>query len=227
MDVAENLHKIKARIRSAELKYQRTPGSVSLLVVSKTHSAALIREAYEAGQNAFGENYLQEAIEKQEVLSDCDIEWHFIGSIQSNKTKLIAERFDWVHSVNRSKIAKRLSEQRPIDHPPLNICVEINVSHEATKSGASPEELLALVSEISALERLRWRGLMVIPEYHSDFEQQKKIFENVAALQQDLVNKGFKLDTLSMGMTHDFEAGVAAGSTMVRIGTAIFGDRAA
>lgn len=225
MSVAENLREIKARIHRAESQYHRTPDSVFLLAVSKKHSAGLIREAYEAGQTAFGENYFQEAIDKKEALADCAIEWHFIGSIQSNKTKPIAEHFDWVHSVDRLKIAERLSAQRPKTCPPLNVCIEVNISHEATKSGVDSSALLALVSEISALERLTLRGLMVIPEYQADFVQQKKIFDRVAALQYGLIDKGFMLDTLSMGMTHDFEAAIAAGSTIVRIGTGIFGER--
>lgn len=225
MNVSENLRQIKARISDAEKQYARTPGSVNLLAVSKTHPPEKIRKIYDAGQKLFGENYVQEAIGKQKALRDCDIEWHFIGSIQSNKTKLIAEHFNWVHSVNCFKIAKRLSEQRPERLPDLNICIEVNISHEATKSGVRPEELLELVSKISVLNRLRLRGLMVIPKHHVDFQQQKKIFDRIAALQNNLIHKGFTLDTLSMGMSDDFEAAIAAGSTIVRLGTTIFGAR--
>lgn len=225
MDVAENLTHIKARIQKAEKEYSRAPNSVRLLAVSKTHPVELIREAYHAGQRLFGENYLQEVMEKQIALQDYDIEWHFIGSIQSNKTKLIAEYFDWAHSVNRFKTAKRLSEQRTSQRSPLNICIEVNINYEATKSGVQPEKLLPLLEEISALDNLRVRGLMVIPEHKDQFDEQKRIFDNVAALQQSLIEAGFDLDTLSMGMTQDFEAAIAAGSTIVRLGTAIFGVR--
>ena len=225
MDIAENLRRIKKRIHDAETQYHRRPNSVKLLAVSKTQSVAAIQEAYAAGQRMFGENYCQEAIEKQKALYNCDIEWHFIGSIQSNKTKLIAEHFDWVHSVSRFKIAKRLSEQRPVSLPPLSVCIEVNISHEVTKSGVLPEALLSLVCEVSVLKQLRLRGLMVIPEYQEYFKEQRAWFEKVAALQQGLIEKGFNFDALSMGMTHDFEAAIAAGSTIVRLGTAIFGER--
>lgn len=225
MSVAENIDTIKSRIREAEKKYHRDPNSVCILAVSKKHRSELIREAYEAGQSLFAENYVQEAIEKQEVLAGCDIEWHFIGAIQSNKTKLVASHFSWAHSVDRFKIAKRLSEQRPDSMPPLNICIEVNISDEPTKSGVMPEALDALVSQIATLDRVCLRGLMVIPEQQLNFEQQKRIFDKVYALQNQLVDKGFKLDTLSMGMSQDFEAAIAAGSTIVRIGTAIFGER--
>lgn len=225
MDVLDNLKQVKARIANAEKRYNRVSGSVSLLAVSKTFSPEFIRQAYDAGQKSFGENYVQEAFTKQNALKDCPIEWHFIGTIQSNKTKHIAEHFSWVHSVNSFKIAKRLSDQRPEALPALNICIEVNISHEATKSGVKPEELLTLVSQISVLNRLHLRGLMVIPEYRSHFQEQKKIFDEVAALQNDLIHKGFTLDTLSMGMSHDFESAIAAGSTIVRIGTAIFDAR--
>ena len=224
-DIAKNLQRIKARIRRAETHYQRTPGDVKLLAVSKTKTAAAIRQAYNAGQKAFGENYCQEAAEKQKILSDCDIEWHFIGAIQANKTRYIAEHFDWVHGVNRFKVVKRLNAQRPAFLQPLNVCIEVNIDNEATKSGITPEMLLSLISETSGLEKLRLRGLMVIPKYEENVKVQKLLFEKVAALQQDLIDNGFDLDTLSMGMSHDFEAAIAAGSTIIRLGTAIFGAR--
>lgn len=222
MDVASNLENVLGKIRKAEEKYQRPLNSVQLLAVSKTHSDALVRQAYHAGQRAFGESYVQEALEKQEKLSDCEIDWHFVGSIQSNKTRAIAERFNWVHSINRFKIAKRLNEQRPAHLPPLNVFIEVNVSHEATKTGANPDEILPLLIELSTLKKLKVRGLMVIPQFKASFEQQKAIFDRVVSLQECLVDKGFDLDTLSMGMSHDFEAAIAAGSNLVRLGTAIF-----
>lgn len=225
MDVSENLKKVIDKIQQAEQRFQRSKGSVQLLAVSKKKSSEMIRQAYQAGQRLFAENYLQEALEKQGELRDCDIEWHFIGSIQANKTKPIAEHFDWVHSVDRFKIAKRLSDQRPSSMPPINICVEVNISDEHTKSGVSPKEVLSFLSEVSALESVRVRGLMVIPHVQREFELQKQVFDQVASLQKLMIEDGFQLDTLSMGMSQDFEAAIAAGSTMVRIGTAIFGAR--
>lgn len=225
MEVAKQLKQVVDAIRSAEKKYQRELGSVQLLAISKTYSSQHIREAYQAGQAAFGESYLQEALVKQIELADLDIEWHFVGTIQSNKTKLIAEHFSWVHSVNRFKVAKRLDEQRPANLGPLNVCVEVNVSREKTKTGIDPSELMSFAQELSCLRNLRWRGLMVIPEHAEGFLQQKEIFSEVAHLQQQLVAAGFDLDTLSMGMTQDYEAAIAEGSNLVRIGTGIFGSR--
>ncbi len=213
------LSDITYRIRAAEKKCHRAPNSVTLLAVSKNQSIEKIREAYLAGQTQFAENYVQEAIEKQSALSDLQIEWHFIGNIQSNKTKLIATHFDWVHSVNRFEIAKRLNDARDAKHP-LNVCIEVNIDDETTKSGAQSQDILSLAEKIKSLPNLRLRGLMVIPQKnHVD------AFEKTSALQQELIRKGFLLDTLSMGMSADFEAAIAAGSTMVRIGTAIFGER--
>jgi len=225
MNVAENLDRINTQVKQVERQYQRPSNSVRLLAVSKKQSIALIRQAYDAGHTLFGENYVQEALEKQEALKDCDIEWHFIGSIQANKTKLITAHFDWVHSVDRFKIAKRLSEQRPEGRLPLNVCIEVNINAESTKSGVQPEKLLGLISEISVLTNLRIRGLMVIPKHYSDFEHQKAIFEKVSLLQGTLIEAGFDLDTLSMGMSQDFEAAIAAGSTVIRLGEAVFGAR--
>lgn len=225
MGIVENIQKIRSRIRRAEGKYNRPPNSVRLLAVSKSQPASFLRCAYDGGQKAFGENYVQEARAKKSALANCDIEWHFIGSIQTNKTKKIAENFDWVHSVNRSSVARRLQDQRPKAFPPINVCIEVNLSHEGSKSGALPEKLLALATEVSQLDQLRLRGLMLIPPLCDTFSRQKAVFSRLLDLQQDLIEKGFVLDTLSMGMSQDFEAAIAAGSTLVRIGTAIFGAR--
>lgn len=210
---------ITCRIHAAEKKSHRAANSVTLLAVSKNQSIEKIRETYLAGQTRFAENYVQEAIEKQSALSDLIIEWHFIGTIQSNKTKLIATHFDWVHSVNRFDIAKRLNDARDAKRP-LNICIEVNIDDEATKSGAKSQDVFWLAEKIKSLPNLRLRGLMVIPQKnHVD------AFKKTSALQQELIRRGFLLDTLSMGMSADFEAAIAAGSTIVRIGTAIFGER--
>ena len=220
--IAENISTLAERIRSAAQAVQRDPASVGLLAVSKTKPASDLREAYDAGLRDFGENYLQEALGKQVELSDLPLIWHFIGPIQSNKTRAIAENFAWVHSVDRLKIAQRLSEQRPPELPPLNICIQVNVSGEASKSGCSPEDLPALAQAISALPHLRLRGLMAIPEPTDDRDQQNASFAAVSTLQAQL---GLPLDTLSMGMSHDLEAAIAQGATWVRIGTALFGAR--
>ena len=216
-----SLHTILQRIHQAEEKYHRQPGDVSLLAVSKKQSIEKIRDAFLAGQKKFAENYLQEALQKQQELRDLTIEWHFIGTIQSNKTKSIAAHFDWVHSVNRLVIAERLNQQRPAHLNPLNICIEINIDEEESKSGVRPTDVAALAKNIMALKRLTLRGLMVIPEKNNSL----LAFQKTAALQQQLIHDGFPLDTLSMGMSNDFEVAIAAGSTIVRIGTAIFGER--
>jgi PLP dependent protein len=220
--IAENIAKVGVRIREAAQASQRDCGSIGLLAVSKTKPAAAVREAFAAGAQDFGENYLQEALEKQSELSDLPLIWHFIGPIQSNKTKAIAEHFAWVHSVDRLKIAQRLSEQRPAHLPALNICLQVNVSGEASKSGCAPDELAALAHAVTQLTNLRLRGLMTIPEPTDDPIEQRSAFAHLNALQQDL-NLG--LDTLSMGMSHDLEAAIAEGATWVRIGTALFGAR--
>lgn len=197
-----------------------------LLAVSKTKPAAALREAYAAGLRDFGENYLQEALGKQQELADLPLSWHFIGPIQSNKTRAIAEHFAWVHSVDRLKIAQRLSEQRPAELPPLNICIQVNVSGEASKSGCTPADLPDLARAISALPRLQLRGLMAIPEPTEDRAAQEAAFAAVQALNNQLRdNLNLPLDTLSMGMSHDLEAAIAQGATWVRIGTALFGAR--
>ena len=220
--IAGNIAQVEARIRAAALAVQRDVTSIHLLAVSKTKPAAALREAYAAGVRDFGENYLQEARAKQAELADLPLCWHFIGPIQSNKTRDIAEHFAWVHSVDRLKIAQRLSEQRPADLPPLNICIQINVSGEASKSGCTPADLPALAAAIRALPRLKLRGLMAIPEPTEDRAEQDAAFATVRMLQESL-NMG--LDTLSMGMSHDLESAIAQGATWVRIGTALFGAR--
>ncbi len=220
--IASNISTLEQRIRTATLAARRDPASVGLLAVSKTKPSSDLREAYAAGLRDFGENYLQEALSKQAELADLPLCWHFIGPIQSNKTRAIAEHFAWVHSVDRLKIAQRLSEQRPEGLEPLNICIQVNVSGEASKSGCTPEDLPALASAISALPRLKLRGLMAIPEPTEDRDEQEAAFAAVRTLQEQL---GLPLDTLSMGMSHDLEAAIAQGATWVRVGTALFGAR--
>ena len=220
--IAGNIARVEARIRAAALAVQRDVTSIHLLAVSKTKPAGALREAHAAGIRDFGENYLQEARTKQVELADLPLCWHFIGPIQSNKTRDIAEHFAWVHSVDRLKIAQRLSEQRPANLPPLNICIQVNVSGEASKSGCTPADLPALAAAISALPRLKLRGLMAIPEPTEDRAEQDAAFATVRTLQESL-NMG--LDTLSMGMSHDLESAIAQGATWVRIGTALFGAR--
>ncbi|HLV19159.1 MAG TPA: YggS family pyridoxal phosphate-dependent enzyme [Pseudomonas sp.] len=214
--------KVRARIREAAQACGRDPEQVRLLAVSKTHPAAAIRAAYACGQVDFGENYLQEALAKQQELADLPLRWHFIGPIQSNKTRAIATHFDWVHSVDRLKIAQRLAEQRPEELPPLNICLQVNVSGEASKSGCAPEELPALAEAAAQLPRLKLRGLMAIPEPTDDVAAQRAAFARLRELQAGLP---YELDTLSMGMSHDLESAIAEGATWVRIGTAVFGAR--
>ena len=220
--IAKNIAKVRTRIREAAQACGRDPETVGLLAVSKTKPAAAVREAHACGQRDFGENYLQEALNKQAELSDLALTWHFIGPIQSNKTRPIAEHFAWVHSVDRLKIAQRLSEQRPTQLPPLNICLQVNVSGEASKSGCAPEELPALALAVSQLPNLRLRGLMTIPEPTSDVAQQHAACARLRQLRDDL---NLELDVLSMGMSDDLEAAIAEGATWVRIGTALFGAR--
>ncbi|MGP6459057.1 YggS family pyridoxal phosphate-dependent enzyme [Pseudomonas parakoreensis] len=220
--IADNILQVSSRIQAATKAAGRDEHSVQLLAVSKTKPAQDLREAYAAGLRDFGENYLQEALGKQLELADLPLIWHFIGPIQSNKTRAIAEHFDWVHSVDRLKIAQRLSEQRPAELPPLNICIQVNVSGEASKSGCTPADLPALAEAISTLPRLRLRGLMAIPEPTEDRAEQDAAFAAVQRLQASL---NLPLDTLSMGMSHDLESAIAQGATWVRIGTALFGAR--
>ncbi|MHC8302910.1 YggS family pyridoxal phosphate-dependent enzyme [Pseudomonas sp. ZS1P83] len=220
--IADNIAHVSSRIHAATVAAKRDEDSVQLLAVSKTKPAEALREAYAAGIRDFGENYLQEALSKQLELADLPLIWHFIGPIQSNKTRAIAEHFAWVHSVDRLKIAQRLSEQRPADLPPLNICIQVNVSGEASKSGCTPADLPALANAISELPRIKLRGLMAIPEPTEDRAAQDAAFAAVQRLQASL---NLPLDTLSMGMSHDLESAIAMGATWVRIGTALFGAR--
>ena len=216
--IADNLQAVKSRIRAAAQAAGRAPESVRLLAVSKTHPAALVAQAAAAGQRAFGENYVQEALGKMDELAG--LEWHLIGPLQSNKTRLAAERFDWVHSVASEKIARRLSEQRPDERPPLNVLIQVNASGEASKSGVAPSAVAALASSILALPGIRVRGLMAIPEAGAP----RARFHEVKVL-YDALKGECAFDTLSMGMSDDMETAIAEGATMVRIGTAIFGER--
>jgi pyridoxal phosphate enzyme (YggS family) len=223
--IPDNLQAVKARIAGAARAAGRDPAAVALLAVSKTHPPALIEEAFRAGQSAFGENYVQEALDKMTSLVQLPIEWHLIGPLQSNKTRAVAERFQWVHTVDREKVARRLSEQRPQALPPLDVLLQVNVSGEASKSGVAPREVAALAKAVAGLPRLRLRGLMAVPEPTGDTGRQRASFREVRELYESLKRAGLALDTLSMGMTADMESAIAEGSTMVRIGTAIFGER--
>jgi len=224
MAISDSLQVTKTRITAACVAAGRSPDAVALLVVSKTFPAAAVREAFDAGARAFGENYVQEGLAKVEELADLrrQIEWHLIGPLQSNKTKPVAETFDWVHSVDRLKIAQRLSEQRPADLPPLNICLQINISAEASKSGLLPGDVAALARQVADLPRLKLRGLMAVPEPGPGALAQHQA---MAALFNELNAGGLRLDTLSLGMSADLEDAIRAGSTMVRVGSAIFGAR--
>jgi pyridoxal phosphate enzyme (YggS family) len=223
-----NLQTVRQRVEQAAYAAGRDPAAVQLLAVSKTWGADAVREAAAAGQRAFGENYLQEAVDKMAALADLaslPLEWHCIGPVQGNKTRLAATHFDWVHTVDRLKIAQRLSEQRPAHLPPLNVCLQVNVDGGAQKSGVPPHEVLPLAQAVAALPRLRLRGLMSIPEPATDFIAQYALFKSVRVIFDHVNASGLALDTLSMGMSNDLEAAVRAGSTQVRVGTAIFGGR--
>lgn len=218
--IPQNLQAVKARIAAAARAARRDPGAVALLAVSKAHAAPCVRQAQAAGQRAFGENYAQEALDKMAQLADLALEWHMVGPLQSNKTRAVAERFDWVHTVDREKVARRLSEQRLAGMAPLNVLVQVNASGEASKSGVAPAAAAALAAAIAGMKNLRLRGLMAIPEPGASaarFREIGELFENL--------RDRFGMDTLSLGMSDDMEAAIAAGSTMVRIGTAIFGER--
>ena len=217
---------VRARIAAAAQAAGRAPGDVALLAVSKTFAAGAVRAAYAAGQREFGENYVQEGMEKIAALSALPLIWHFIGPIQSNKTRTIAENFDWVHSVAREKIALRLSQARPQEKSPLDVCLQVNVSGEASKSGVAPQQVQQLAEAVRTLPRLRLRGLMAVPEPSDDVALQRRRFGGLRLLLEQLNSAGFGLDTLSMGMSQDLEAAVMEGATIVRIGTAIFGERA-
>jgi PLP dependent protein len=227
--IGSNLQEVKRRMAAAALAAGRSEQSVTLLAVSKTFGAAAVREALAAGQQAFGENYVQEALAKIDALADerARLEWHLIGPLQSNKTRAVAEAFDWVHSVDRLKIAERLAEQRPPGLPPLQLCLQVNISGEASKGGVAPEGVAALARAVAALPstRVRLRGLMAIPEPAADSAAQREPHRRLGALLAALQQGGLALDTLSMGMSADLEAAVAEGATMVRVGTAIFGAR--
>jgi len=223
--IAQNIKSIRDLISDAEKKYSRQPGSVQLLAVSKTHPIEDIRTAFAENQLHFGENYLQDALSKIEDNPAHSIEWHFIGPIQSNKTRQIAQNFSWVHTIDRLKIAQRLSEQRSPEQIPLNVCIQVNTSGESSKSGVSIEETLTLAKKISELANIQLRGLMTIPASTDNFDLQRQPFRMLRELKEELQSQGIEMDTLSMGMTNDMEAAIAEGSTMVRIGTAIFGQR--
>ncbi|SHF31681.1 hypothetical protein SAMN02745148_02342 [Modicisalibacter ilicicola DSM 19980] len=226
--VGDSLQRARQRLTKALESAGRPPDDARLLAVSKTKPAALIRQAYAWGQREFGENYLQEALDKQTELSDLrDIVWHFIGPLQSNKTRAVAEHFAWVHSVDRAKVARRLAEQRPASLGPLNICLQVNVSAESSKAGVAPEALDALADEVAALSNLRLRGLMAIPALAIGLETQREPLARLRQLQEGLKRRlpQAPLDTLSMGMSDDLEAAVLEGATLVRLGTAIFGAR--
>jgi PLP dependent protein len=223
--IGHNLHTVRERIATACARAQRPAEEVTLLAVSKTFGPEAVRQAHEAGQRAFGENYIQEAVEKMALLSDLPLEWHCIGPIQSNKTRLVAQHFDWAHTIDRLKIAQRLSEQRPQGIPALQVCIQVNIDGGPGKSGVAPDEAADLAREVARLPGLRMRGLMTIPEPAPDYEAQKAVHDQAADLFRRLREAGLELDTLSMGMSADLEAAIAAGSTMVRVGTAIFGAR--
>ena len=223
--IAENLAQVHAQIQASCQAAGRPESSVRLLAVSKTWGADAVRAAHAAGQTAFGENYIQEAVDKITALHDLPLEWHCIGPIQSNKTRLVAEHFDWVHSIDRLKIAQRLSEQRPAHLPPLQVCIQVNVDGGATKSGVAPQDLPALAQAVAALPRLQLRGLMTIPEPAESPEAARAVHRQARQLLEALQAQGLALDTLSMGMSADMEAAILEGSTLVRVGTAIFGKR--
>ena len=224
-NLRERLQRVRWDIEEAEQECGREPGSVKLLAVSKTRDVADILSLAQLGVTDFGENYVQEAQAKIEQLSELPITWHFIGPIQSNKTRQIAGCFDWVHSVDRIKIASRLNAARPPDMPPLNICIQVNIDAESSKSGVEPGEVQQLAEQVLPLTRLKLRGLMGMPAPVDDFATQRRAFMRLRHLQEQLMDSGFQLDTLSMGTTHDLRAAIAEGATMVRIGTALFGPR--
>lgn len=224
--IAARLDAVRARIAAAARHAGRDPADVKLLAVSKTWPAEAVREAAAAGQRAFGENYVQEGVDKVEALRALGLEWHFIGPLQSNKTRPVANAFDWVHGIDRLKIAERLSVQRPAQRAPLQVCLQVNIDGGPNKSGVAPGQALALAREVAQLPGLTLRGLMTIPEPAPDFATALAVHRQARALFDDLCDAGLALDTLSMGMTADLEAAIHAGSTMVRVGTAIFGGRA-
>jgi pyridoxal phosphate enzyme (YggS family) len=225
--IALNLQAVRRRIEAATRAAGRPAQSVLLVAVSKSFSAAAVREAASAGQRDFGENYLQEALAKIGALDSLGLTWHYIGAIQSNKTRAIAEHFDWVHTIGRGKIAERLSQARGAGRPELQACIQVNVSGEASKSGVAPDEVAGLAREVVRVARLKLRGLMTVPEPASDERLQRARFAQLRELRERMNREGFGMDTLSMGMSADLEAAIAEGATMVRVGTAIFGERTA
>jgi len=225
LDIKKRLQTVNNSIKQAENQAQRSAGSVQLLAVSKTWPAATLRIAAQAGQSRFGENYLQEALLKIAELADLELEWHFIGPIQSNKTRDIAAHFDWVQSIDRLKIAQRLNDQRNEQQAVLNVCIQVNIDNENSKSGVNAENAISLAQQISQLSRLKLRGIMVIPTKTDNISQQQSAFLRAHHLFNELQQQFPDIDTLSMGMTHDMEIAISAGSTMVRVGTGLFGQR--
>lgn len=225
-DILANLQAVRQRIATAQHACGRTD-PVTLMAVSKTFPAEAVRAAVAAGQHCFGENYVQEALDKMRALADlrAQLEWHFIGPLQSNKTRQVAEHFDWVHSIDRLKLAQRLSEQRPAGLPPLQVCLQVNISGETTKGGVEPSDVLALAQAVALLPNLSLRGLMAVPAPSDNPAEQRHAFSALRALQDTLLTRGMTVDTLSMGMSADLESAIAEGATIVRIGTAIFGAR--
>lgn len=223
--LSDNLNSVNQHIRTLEKQHHRNSNDVCLMAVSKTRSSDEIRQLAVCGQEHFGENYLQEALDKMSEITDVPLVWHFIGPIQKNKTKPIAENFSWVHSVDREIIATRLNNQRPDTLPPLNVCIQINIDEEPSKSGILPMGMLELATNIKQLPKLRLRGLMTIPSSQQDFDQQCIAFKKMLSLFQNLKDHDFDVDTLSMGMSNDYEAAIACGATIIRIGTALFGPR--
>jgi pyridoxal phosphate enzyme (YggS family) len=223
--IAQSLENIRTRVTVLERRYERTPGDVRVLAVSKTKPPEAVLAAADAGQREFGENHVQDALTKLDAVQRRDLVWHFIGPLQSNKTRVVAARFHWVHSIDRAKIARRLNEQRPQGLPPLEVCIQVNVSGEISKSGVEPHQVEELAYAILELPRLRLRGLMALPRACDSLEEQRRPFATLRGIQEVLNAGGLALDTLSMGMTNDMEAAIAEGATIIRIGTAIFGAR--
>jgi PLP dependent protein len=220
-----HVNHVRSRIRNAAMASGRDPGAVTLVAVTKSQTAETVRLAATAGVTDFGENYLKEALAKMDLLGDLRLLWHFIGAIQSNKTRAIAERFDWVHSIDRLEVARRLSEQRPFHAPPLNVCIQVALVPEPNKAGVDPAALAALAAGVAQLPRMRLRGLMCLPPPQPDAAAERAVFARLRKLAGELDAGGLKLDTLSMGMSGDFESAIAEGATIVRIGTALFGPR--
>ena len=223
--ISANLQAVLARVSAAAQNCGRQPADIRVLAVSKTWPASCVRGAVAAGQTAFGENYVQEAVDKIHALALPGLEWHFIGPLQGNKTRQVAENFHWVHSIDRLKIAERLSQQRPSGLPPLQVCLQVRIGDEDSKSGLEAADIPSLATQVARLPRLRLRGLMSIPAPSGDFAQQRRSFRQVRELHEQLNQSGLALDTLSMGMSNDLEAAIAEGATLVRVGTAIFGER--